>query len=347
MAFWCELLSAEHKAEVELPALTDATVATGEKRLGVKLPLDLLQLLRSRNGGIIDNSDFKFQGEVCDVVHIRGLEVEDSFRTIRPSSQFMDESDPLGAELARQLRAKAGDLSRLLLFADGDVYWYALDYNHLNAKGEPTILKVLTDEDCADCRRVADSFTEFRQCQYFGDPEPTVQLEEARKLKPIAEGSYSGKSLRTQRPVQISWNICSLRSRIIVFSSEDWGMGDEGAELTRAELLKSSLCFGGELTEQNVADLGPELVELVRPHVEAESIQPYDVGVTPACYSLRLDVQPQRKPVQLQVSKRYKGRWKNNSYQVVCATVYSADSTALEQAMITLAKSCQSLRRLP
>jgi len=116
-------------------------------------------------------------------------------------------------------------------------------------------------------------------------------------------------------------------------------------KLIRAELFKSNLCFGGELTQQNAADLGPELTELVRSHVEAESIEQYDIGVTPTCYSLRLDVQPQVKPVQVQDSKPYKGKWKNSSDEVAYATVYSADKAALEKAMIAVAKSCQGLRR--
>ena len=345
MAFWRELDAEARKAVHQLPPLTDEMVAACETKFGVRFPPALLHLLRSQNGGLLENTDFKFHGKDCGVTGIRGIDDGEGFSCIRPCSDFMDESDPLGGDLVRQLRKKAGDPARLLCFADDEVHWYALDYNHLNSKGEPTILRVLTDEDTANCWRVADSVAGFLQGQYFGDPEPSVQLKEADKLKLIAEGGYTGKSRVNRTPVQISWKICSQRSRIIVLSSEDWGIDKEGPELRRAELLKGNLCFGGQLSEENAAELGPELTDLIRPHVEAESIEKYDIGVTPTCYLLRLDIQPQGKWVKVQDSKPYKGKWKNSSDEVVYTRVFSADKAALRRAMIAVAESCQGLRR--
>jgi len=346
VAFWTKLESEEVRASVELPPLTDATVAACEKKFALKLPQALLKLLREQNGGILENTHFRFQGTVSNVVQIFGLEEKDGFRGICAASQLMDDSDPLGADQAQRLRQKAGDLSRLLRIADADWYWYALDYNHPNSNGEPPVLLVTTNEDDAGCHRVADSFAELLLCQYFGDPEPTVQLSEAEKLNIIAEGGYSGTSQRTNRPVRVSWRICSRRNRLIVLSSEDWGIEEEGPEFSRVELLKSDLCFGGELTEQSIADLGPELTDLIRSNVEVPSIEEHDVGVSPTCYSLRLDAPPHTKGVHLQVSKPYKGRWKNNSRSpLTYASVYSADRAALERTMVTVAKSCQGLKR--
>src|SRR5262249_36899755 len=147
------------------------------------------------------------------------------------------------------------------------------------------------EEPCA--RPLADSIEQFLNSQYFGDPEPTVRLEEASRLELIAEGGYVGTSNVSGKPVNFSWKLLSRRSKLITFSSEEWGLG-EGVELIRGELDKSDLCFGGELPENfesELAELGPEVVSGIRSQIMAPPIERYDAPVKPRCYVLRLSVQ--------------------------------------------------------
>ena len=73
MGFWQEL-DAESRAVVkELPALTQEAVAACEQKFGIKLPASVLELLRTKNGGFLENSDFKFAGEDYQVREILGI----------------------------------------------------------------------------------------------------------------------------------------------------------------------------------------------------------------------------------------------------------------------------------
>jgi hypothetical protein len=232
-------------------------------------------------------------------------------------------------------------LSNLLRFAldvDGLCY-YALDYNHLNSQGEPKVVLVLTTEEEPSALPLADSIEQFLNSQYVGDPEPTVRLEEASRLKLIAEGGYVGTSEVSGKPVNISWKLLSRGSQLIALSSEDWGLG-EGVKLIRGELDKSELCFGGELPdnfESDLAELGSEVVSGIRSQIMAPPIEVYDVPVKPRCYVLRLSVQLGEAWVKCQSSKSYRGRWKNTQYEVVYSSLYSSDKNALKR---TLAKIC-------
>jgi hypothetical protein len=344
MNFWRQFAPESDPAVMEHPPLTDEAVTFCEKKFGLKFPPALLDLLKTKNGGVLENFDFKIGTKDFTVGSILGIGNGDSFYDIRPVSSLVNPSDSFGTELWKKLEDSAGNLSKLLHFADNDPYWYALDYNHLNSRGEPKVICVLTDEDEAAAWPLADSFEEFLNGHYFGDAEPIVRLEEATALELVAQGEYEGKSKRTGLPVKISWKISSQSRRLIVLSNEDWGLG-EGLELIRAELGKAFVCFGRELPpgyESELAELGPEVVEGIRAHVEAEPIEEYDVGVKPRCYQLRLEVQPGEAWVTCQSSKQYQGRWKNRQYRVVYTSIYSADKEALARTIDVIAESCST-----
>ena len=66
-------------------------------------------------------------------------------------------------------------------------------------------------------------------------------------------------------------------------------------EFIRAELVKASVCFGGEMPEgyeTELAELGPEVVEGIRAHVEAEPIEEYGIEVSRGAFDQPFSEKP-------------------------------------------------------
>lgn len=347
MAFWHEYREGE--VDFRLPFLTDETIVECESKFGIKFPPALIRLLRTQNGGLLENFDFKFHGRDGDVTNIRGIHETEQFKAVWPCSSLFDGNDEMMSEVLQRFTQQAGDLSKVLWFADNDLGGFALNYNRLNSEREPTIDSIFMDEDRVEVEPVADSFEEFLKCQYVGDPQPAIRLEEAETLEVIAQGGYVGKYktarglLTADTPIETSWKICRQDGRIIVLSREDWGFG---AELQRAELQIASMCFGHELTRKQASQLGPELLDLVRDHIEAPAVEEYDVDVDPACYLMRIEVHPRKHWVCIRTSKFKDGLWKNSSEsQVVYTKVHSADKALLERTLISLAQIATRFQR--
>jgi len=245
-------------------------------------------------------------------------------------------------EMRELLQKKRGNLSKLLFVADsgGYPYAFALNYNHLNSAGEPTVYCVWLEEDETDATFTADSFGEFLAGQYFGDAEPIVDLAEAGKYRLVAEGRYEGKHEISGNAVLVSWKICSRMNRILVFSSEDWGWG---VTLERSELFKAHLHLAFLPLEKYGVDLDPDFAELIRPAVEPEVLSKYDIPASPDCFQFTFHVQPEW--VRKKTSKAFEGKWKNSAGQVWNTSVYSADKAALEKVIEAVAESCNGLRR--
>jgi len=319
MCFWREVEKDSPAAAEALPALNDEMVAACEKKFGVKFPRRLLELLRTKNGGSLDNPDFKFQGRDCQVSEISGIHDAEKPSGIMPCSSFLNTPDL--QDWRNQLQQQAGDPSKLLIFGEDHPYSYVLDYNHLNSVGGPKILCVLMDEDIVQAWPAVDSFEEFLKGQYFGDPEPTARFEEAQRYRVISEGGYEGKHSVGGSPVRFSWKISSRRTHVIVFAIEDWGRGEEYIDFTRSDFHKSSICFRRHCINREKAVQEPD------------------------CYSLWLEVQPAGKGMVHKTSKPYKGRWKNTSSRIVCTKIYSANKSVLEQALNAVVESCSGLKR--
>lgn len=340
--FWSQLDDESEAAVKQLPPLTDETLAAAEAQFGVKLPRALVDLLRSRNGGYLENRDFKLNGESFSVHEILGITLPQEFSSLGPLLCLDGEE---AEEMREQFEQKAGEPAKLIQFAGADCWSYMLDYNRLNAAGEPTIIQVcLDDPEDVGVKRMADSIEEFMQGHYFGDAEPLVRLEEADKYQLVAQGGYEGMHTITGRAIRIAWKICAHRNRLIVFQREEgW---KEGETCERSELFKSALCLEFVPLEDYGVELEPELAEMIRPAVEPEILGEFDVPVKPACYQFVLHVQARKdRRISKQTSEAFEGRWKNESFKVLNTAVYSADKAALERTIEAVAQSCSGLRR--
>ncbi|MEO7299487.1 MAG: SMI1/KNR4 family protein [Verrucomicrobiota bacterium] len=345
MSFWKELTDEGRSVVKELPPLSDEMVAVCEKKFGIKFPQSLLELLRTQNGGFLENSDFKIAGKDYRVREIMGIGDGEGFREIRPWSYCFSNDDALEKDIAESLQKEGGDLSRLLLFGDDDYVCYALDYNFLNSDGEPTVICAVPDPETTEVRRVANSFSELLKSHYFGDVEPTVQMEEALRYTLIAEGGYNGTLRSTDATIVIKWKICSEADRLIIFQQEDWGWGEKRE---RSEISKSSLDWSPIPLEGYGVDVEPDLAKLIRPTVEAECLDVtlYDVPTTPKCFQLnfRIPIGEQNR-IKKTTSEAYEGRWKNESSKLIHACVYSDNKAALKKTLAMLSEKPKGWRR--
>ena len=337
MSIW-----AESEGESK-PPLTDKSLLVCEENCGVRPPRALVALLRTRNGGALENSDFKFGGKRFNVWRILSVSESGDSKSIQPCSRSSEPSTP---SMALRNRKRGGDPSRLICFAEADNYGYALDYNHLNSEGEPTVVATSLDTEELQSERVADSFSGFLNGQYFGDAEPIVQVGEAENYKVIAEGGYkgihttgyAGMPETKGASVSVAWKICAHRKRLIVFAQENWGLGEIRR---RAEFCKADLYLTFTPVEDVVGfEIEPELAENIRPSVEVEILEEYTIAVEPKCYAFIMYIPPwKQKWIVEQRSEASKGLWKNDTWKTLVTSVYSADERSLENAIKSVAQS--------
>lgn len=350
--FWGQMSEEYLKNNPELPPLTDETLAAFEKRIGLKLPKVLADLLRIKNGGLVQNTDFKFKGKEYEVTYIKSVSPDEVFDSIQSYASIVRDSDR--NETRELLQNKLGDLAKVLFVAEpnGYPYAFALNYNHLNSAAEPTVYCVWMEGDEADANLTANSFAEFLAGQDCGDEHSTVDLAESQKYQLIAEGGYEGRYEGTHEegshtlfglPVRVSWKICSHRSRLIVFQEKDWA---GQLTITREEIHKSALAFDFPSLESYGVELEPELAEMIRPAIEIEVLSKYEAPLIPDCYELLLHIQPGgKKWVSIDSSSPYQGRWKNRKFRVVYSSVKSLNKVELMRTLQAVAASCSSRRR--
>ncbi|WP_051845502.1 SMI1/KNR4 family protein [Streptomyces globisporus] len=115
------------------PPLTDAAVRDAERRLGVRLPASLLELLRDRNGGVVAEA---WNAHPTDVPTSWG---DDHV----PFDQLMGIVDEDGVHLSildsPHLVEEWGLPSPLVLLSGEGHWWIALDYRTCGAVGEPSV----------------------------------------------------------------------------------------------------------------------------------------------------------------------------------------------------------------
>jgi hypothetical protein len=155
-------------ADASAMPLTDAHVEQAEQLLGVRLPPDLISLLRHQNGGYI-NEEF----EACP--------------TTRPTSWAADhvavtEIAGIGGSTSAlslldtpYLNDEWGQPRDLVLLSGDGHSWIALDYRHVGIEGEPPVIFYENDSDGSpDELQLASSFREF-VCMLI--PQPPVDVE--------------------------------------------------------------------------------------------------------------------------------------------------------------------------
>jgi hypothetical protein len=325
------------KREYDLPPLTDEMIAEFERNHGVKLPESFLDLLRTKNGGLVNNRDFRFSGKEFAVSELKGIGEGLKIPHLKSLESIFSDSSGFDS---RTLGKHFSNPAKAFLLADagGSPDSYALDYNRVNHRGEPMVVWFCFDEDTMQTETVADSFAEFLNGQYQGDETPGVKLEEADSHKLIAEGEYSGRHAISDVPIEHSWKICADDGRLIVYQKTDFN-GTKTWQ--KATLLKSGLVFSFVPLDESGVDVEPELADLIRHAVAPELLAQEESYANPDCYRLDLHVDPsQDNLVELLETTPFGERWKNSVSRVIYASVYSSDRSLLERAFQALADIC-------
>ncbi len=315
MSFWRPSESYAPGEFTPPPPVTDAMVAACEKDFGIKFPASLVTLLKTQNGGELNNHDFRIDGKDFAVYVIEKIEDSSDLLRICPLTRRMDAESQ--ADEIEKIKKQIGNPNLILPFDGDGHYYHALNYNEQGADAEPSVIFLEIEGDIS-FRKIASSFAEFLSGQYEGDPQPIVQMEEANNYRVIVEGGYEGFLNSTRTDVRISWKICSHRSHLIVFQEEDWGWRKS---LKRVEFKKSDLVFSKPETKK------------------------YDPPLHPDCYRLHLQVQPFTHTMTENEATAYKGRWKNSSSATGYATLYSNSRPALEEAMEVVPRNSTGLKR--
>jgi hypothetical protein len=346
--FWREMAAEYLRDHPEPPPLTEEALAAFEKQIGAKLPRALTELLLVKNGGLLQNTDFRFDDEEYQVTYFKSVRPDESFDGIRSYANIL--SYPEAAEMREQLQKMVGNLSRLVLVAEplDFPYAFALNYNHLSSNGEPTVYCVrLMEGEEANVKCLANCFEDFLAGQYFGDEQPTVSFAEANRYQLVAEGGYEGcykgisqpgSGMLSGLPVRVHWKVCSHWNRLLVFQQIEWA---GRSEIRRSELRKSELVFDFPSLESLGEELEPELAEMIRPAIEIEVLSKLDAPLIPDCYELLLHVKlGQERWVSVESSSPYEGRWKNWKFRVAYESIKSGSRHELARVQRSIAANC-------
>jgi hypothetical protein len=303
MKFWLQFEEGSPAAETALPPLTDEVVRSFESRYGVRLPTRLVELLKEQNGGSLVDTGFKFGGEDYYVDSISGLADTDRFGNIRPISEIFDREDE--ADLFTQIKKQLGQPERVFPFGDyGGHCMYALDYNRSSKAGEPKVIYFIIEGDLSGVTILADSFKDFLQGHYLGEPTPSVNLEDVSKETLLVETRSSGRHVHGGTALEFfSW-VCDRKKELIVFSKRTW---DGKVSLRRSVVSKKSLA--------------PDFCEITQLEYVGE----------PATYQLLLHVDPNRSWVSIDDAEQSGPVWKNTKAKAVYDSVYSHDRDQLVQ----------------
>ncbi len=150
------------------PVLTDELVAEAERDLGVRLPTDLVTLLRVQNGGYV-GGDFAACPTARPTSWAEDHVAVDEIAGIGSSGVLSLLESPV-------LNAEWGQPAELLLLSGDGHWWIALDYRECSDGAEPPVVFYENDsEGNSDELRLASSFREFI-CRLRPEPEDDVSL---------------------------------------------------------------------------------------------------------------------------------------------------------------------------
>ncbi len=179
-AFWKKLPKRQRESR---PVVTSRLVKSCEKKLGIRFPASLIELLRVQNGGYLNNPEFIVGGKTWNL------------SSIPPISQTRG-IEPLASGYPDHLDLAEGNLSRpdLIFPLDGDGHWFiALDYRRSGPLNEPAVI-YLDIEGKVYTEKIAKTFEEFlKGHQTVDDADP---YDEASLAEFIEELSNAMEKLR-------------------------------------------------------------------------------------------------------------------------------------------------------
>lgn len=230
--------------EIDLPPLTDAVLAAFERRTGLRLPAELVALLRQRNGGRLACPEFRLaKDEVITCDELMGIGGTESWNAISTLAGFLAGR---GEDVA-DWRGVVADPARVLLLA-GDGHWfYALDYGAAHSTRAPAVVHL--ELECGPRRRVvAPSFPAFLGMAYAGDAGPAIDWETPPGPL-LAEDRVDSVSRHDRSLRWIAHCRCYRRGRALVVRCErrQW---DSARELVEGVIASGTVevdGFGGML----------------------------------------------------------------------------------------------------
>ncbi len=147
----------------EHPPLADAAVFEAETILGVKLPIELIELLRVQNGGYTQGFAYpmsrptSWAADHIPLDHLAGIIVDPEC------------SSPMNMVRTPEMSAEWGLPPRQVLLSGDGPYWITLDY-----RSGPVPSVAWIDVECSEDVQVAPSFSAFldglvSSCEYSKD----------------------------------------------------------------------------------------------------------------------------------------------------------------------------------
>jgi hypothetical protein len=151
-----------------LPAFDDDVLCKCHERLGVLLPPDFIDLLRTQNGGCITYTELLLAtptlwGEDAVTVNsLPGIAAQASFYSLTNYSiDFEYPLNPDNDRIMAELKRKLGN-ERMLIRIGGDGhYMLALDYRDSPLSDEPPVIWMDLESDVFDFVPVAENFNQF------------------------------------------------------------------------------------------------------------------------------------------------------------------------------------------
>lgn len=301
MSFWYEFPEENKENDIRHPPLTGATVASIEGRYHVRFPRRLIALLREKNGGYLNNKEFKLKGKDYQVDSISGL-AEPGWSVIESFSHLFKRLDD--SQFLDQFPANFGNPDRVLIFGGYASHClYALDYNKCNRNGEPRVL-YLNIEGGIRAHEVAGGFDEFLDGQYLGDPAPSVHWDERANKTPALETHVSFQHKLGEAWLEQLHRVYRLENTLIVFTRSRWN--------ERIRLRKATV---------RLKSLAPEFCNISKLDYAAGS----DVFV------LCLHVDPHRKWLDVEDSEQAGSLWKNTHSELLNDSIHASDRNLLDK----------------
>ena len=158
------------------PEVSDELVRDAERQLRVRLPVDLVSLLRIQNGGYV-RDEFSVYPTSRATSWADDHVVVNEIAGIGSEGLSLLESPALNAEWEQP--------DELVLLSGDGHWWIALDYRERGREAEPPVVFYENGSDGApDDLRLADSFREF-VCGLVSEPQNDEEVLKPGQIKSV------------------------------------------------------------------------------------------------------------------------------------------------------------------